>query len=452
MTPPFTTGDLIQFAPVPWQVVTLSDDQVESAAHLSQTAIDESQQWNVYLQALGLGGFERWLSERTSNLLLQKYDCTLLRPGYANLFTGVCNLYVGKFTLCLLIMGSLTDTCVSVPRGAVELPEFTPDFYVLLEVQEEQDQILVRGCLSYEQLLQARQVVPLSPNPDWTYSLSLSWFESSPDDLLLWLHCLEPAPRPTPFPLPHPSASELLSELTPLLPQIQAPGCQLWQVLSWEQGAAVLVHPEIVDGLYQAQRFLSRNLAPGLKSQPPDNPTFAEPSGLIHQAINVGLWLRDELDELAQQLSWVLLPPLTPELRTTEEEVEAIIGELKQEGMEIPRQARGAYRDLRWAETSLRLYAITWPVLSPANTPEWTLLLILGSQPHLRLTSEIRLRVHDSSQLLVEQTLTPESEEYLYARVVGTWEEQFWVSVQLNGPVGSTISLPPFRFDLGEGT
>jgi hypothetical protein len=121
------------------------------------------------------------------------------------------------------------------------------------------------------------------------------------------------------------------------------------------------------------------------------------------------------------------------------------MAELRGTGMAIPSQARGAYRDFNLAENPLRLYAVTWAIPSQPNAPEWTLLLILGAQPGSELPPGLKLQVSDRTGILVEQVVEPDTEKtYLYARVVGTRDEQFLATIVLMN--GETLTLPPFAF------
>ena len=112
---------------------------------------------------------------------------------------------------------------------------------------------------------------------------------------------------------------------------------ELWQVLTWEQGSIVLTSPELLNWVYnlQTQPVEARNSALRQKD-------LADLITLLTQpAVNVGRWLWDELDELAQELSWALLPRFTPvtAMRSPREEFEAITLQLQQQGLEIPLQA-----------------------------------------------------------------------------------------------------------------
>ena len=421
--------------------ILLSPEQVEQAIQLSQGVTYEVQQWQIYLQGLALSGFKQWLGKRATDLRVREANCSISHPQYANLIPAVCNLEVGEFKLCLLTSNSLKYPWVNVPRAAIELPEFIPHFYVLIEVLEEQEQVRVCGCLPQEQLHHQQQISALVPQEDWNYLIPLNWFNLEPDELLLYLRCLEPQPIPlsstsTQFQRAIPA---IQAELTPLLPQLRSPDCILWQVLSWEQGANLLSNPELADWLYHMLR--SDLLAT-------DEGQERQRLGATQQAINVGLWLQNRLDELAQELSWVLLPPLEANLihlRSSQEDFQAVIEELTAQGISIPPQARGAYWDWQAGAIAWRLSVVIWELPDSSPTPEWTLLLLLGGQPETSLPVGIRLKVEEPPQVLVEESLrenTPET--YLYAQVIGTQEEQFSVTVEM--PDGAVVSLPPFVF------
>lgn len=435
----------LDFDVLPTVAVDLSSEWIDQAIELSSTIPHAEQQWQTYLNVLALGGFKEWLDSRTTNLTLNQEHCSVLQPWVANAIASVCHLKVNKFNLCLITTGSLINEDVTVPRAVIDLPEFMPHFYVLVEVQEEQEVAIIQGFLSHEQLSDRRTTVNLVPDQDWTYQIPLTWFEADPDRLLLYLECLEPTAIPLPVSqIQRPiQLAQLYSELVALLPQLQSPSLrQLWQVLTWEKGATVLTTPELLNWVYQVQR---QDASPSITQH-----SFREHLSDILQlltqpAINVGRWLGNELDEFAQELSWILLPSLAPAaMRSPTEEFEAIIAQLGQTGVEIPQAARGAYRDLQLAGMPLRLYAVTWPVLSEA-IPEWTLLLVLGAKPGTYLPPATQLRVSDQTGVLVEQVLDWEQRDsYFFTSVVGTWDEKFIVTISLGSSIKQT--LPPFCF------
>jgi hypothetical protein len=436
------------------EAIPLSDAIIDQALNLSSNIPNEERQWQTYLNALALGGFEEWLESRVTELSVDKEQCTLLQPPLANAIDAISHVNVGEFKLCLLAIGSLTDEEVTIPRAVVDLPEYTAHFYVLVEVQEEQETAAILGFLSYDRLVNRQHQAELEAEEDWTYQLPLSWFDGNPNSLLLNLRCL----TPTAISLPEPASTgtmqlaQMRSQLEQLLPELRSPDRQLWEVLSWEQGAVVLTNPELLKWVYQLQQRSQQSgamdQAVSAQPSPSIRKHLADTLQLLTQpTVNAGRWLLGELDDLAQELSWVLLPNMAPAtaLRSPVEEFEAIVTQLKQTDVEIPLEARGAYRDIRLAGMPLRLYAVTWPLLS-GTIPEWTLLLILGATPGTTLPSGLQLRVSDQTGILVERELNHQQRgSYMFTRIIGTWDEKFIVTVSL--PSGIEQTLPPFGFN-----
>ncbi len=442
-----TTSIWLDFEDISTEAVELSTEMIDQAVELSSNILNEQRQWQTYLNALALFGFEEWLEQRATELSINREQCSLMQPAAANAIEAVCNLTVNDFKLCLIATGSLSDEEVTLPRGIVDLPEFVPHFYVLVEVQEEHSIATVQAFLSHEQFTSRRATVNLEADEDWTYQVPLTWFESDPDRLMLYLGCLEPTAMSLPA-VPNRSMqlAQMRSELETLLPQLQLPERQLWDVLTWEQGTLVLTNPELLNWVYQLQRQSGQTSAIGsLQNHLTDILQL-----LTQRAVNVGRWLSNELDEFARDLSWILvpMPELGPirEMRSPTELFEAIVTELYHNGVEISPQAHAAYRDLVLAGLPLRLYALTWPMLS-GTVPEWTLLLILGAPAETRLPPGLKLRVSDQTGVLHERVVDEhDSSPYFFTSVIGTWDEKFIVTVSLAPGIQQT--LPPFSFNL----
>lgn len=451
------------------QTVELSDGQVRRAIEFSQTAIPEAQKWSVYLQGLALLGFEQWLLNQVQPLELSLGQCSLLQPGYANLLTSVCNVWVGEFKVCLLTGGSFTDTQIFIPRAAIEVPDFVPHIYVLIEVGEEAAIVEVKGCLRSDWLLQMYRLQPFQPMPDWSYAIPSQWFWDTPRDLCLWLQCLKPWAIPSlQLDTILATSQDIALQQRQIQQQIQQyssqsfsqqfglldPGDQgqivshrgsssmvnpvpLWQLLDWEAGHVLFTQPELASWVYDLQH----------QSQT-DQPGF-----------NVRSWLAGELDSLAAQLSWVLLPPLSTAFRKTQDEdFQAILDEFQHRNKPLPSRARAAYYDFSLStpfdrtETALRTYAIVWDGIPPKNDAEWFLLLLVGPCPGRKsdqVDQGFSITVRDDTQMLVEQSYDAElNDAYVYVCVAGFWNERFWVTIALNHNLATStrVQLPPFRF------
>jgi len=422
---------LLDFIAFPPETVTLEPSDINQALQLSLQSENETQQWQIYLNTLSLLGFEQWLTDQMPEIQINHENCSLYSLSQAQIIESVCNLTINHFKLCIITVGSLSDQVISLSRIALEIPEFTAHFYVVVEVQEELEQVQVKGFIRYDQLIEQCQSSQLQPEADWSYPLPLAWFDSNLHYLLLHLRCLEPSA----IALPAHSSALLLrvsAKLEQLLPELRSLPGKLSDVLTWEQALVLFTHPELFQGL---------NLA-------------SEPTVTSNALLNVGVWLRDQLDELAQELSWVLLPAFSdnrlrlnpaPAMRSPIEELDDILIQLERTGADISTQARGAYQNLQLGDTALRLYVVTWPLLSTENVPEWKLLLILGAPSGNSLPHGTTLQVSDNTSVLVECRRDQNTDApYLYARVAGTWEETFSITISLLD--GTAIILPPFAF------
>jgi Protein of unknown function (DUF1822) len=431
------------------EAIDLDLHHIDRALQLSQKALGDSQQWQTYIQALALFGTQKWLEEREPDFNLDLENCSIFKPEFANAIEAVCNLRVGDFKLCILTVGNILEEEIFVPRAAIDLPEFAAHFYVLVEVCEELEQVNIRGFLRYDLLVKWRQTINLRPQEDWTYAIPMTWFESDPDQLLLYLRCL--APEAIVLPAITHSTTDLVhlpDALIPILPQLKSAHRPWWQMLTWEQAALILTHPELLD----------RSNAPAPKTIAADlsHRLTTWEQRISQPIINTATWLRDELDRCAQEAAWVLLPPLSStasslmrsvlaERQSAMEELEWILQQLQQKGTIIPAQTYGAYQDFHLGNIPLRLYAVTWEVLSPTNEPEWTLLLVSIGTPENPMPSGVTLQVSDETTLLDQRQLPEGSRNnLLYIQVFGSWNETFLAQVSLS--TGETQIFPPFGF------
>lgn len=415
-------ADLLDWETQPGGEVTLLPAHIQQASRWSQSVQDPEQQWQVYLNGLALLGFEQWLHQRAPELTFTDQQCSIRQPLYASLINAVCQLQVGEFKVCVLAIGSLTDTQFSLPRAVLDLPEFAAHWYVWVEVLEELEQVRVQGGCSYDDLAQQADSLPVEL--DWHYALPLQHI-LEPDALLLGLRCLEPGSIVLPIAqatAQPESQATLQKKIAAVLPQLRSQKRTLWQVLTWAEGSLLLSSPE-----------LSRWLASELMPQP----------AIGRAAINAACWLRDQLDSTAQALSLMLMPNTMSAFRSARG-LDGVRADLAAGGIEIPTAARGTYQDLQWGNLDLRLYTIIWTIPAAAPTrpgdEEWVLLLVLGAQPNARPPFGVKLEVRDQTQVLVEEVLDERrNNSYLYAQVIGEWNEQFQITLSLNQAIITTL-------------
>ena len=182
----------LEFEQLPPEAISLSQSQINRAVELSTQVKDESLQWQTYLNVLSLSAFESWLESRSSSFNINLEECTVLQTRFANLIPTVANLKVDEYKVCLITTGSFIDEQVDISRIVVDLPEYIPHFYVLVEVIEEEEKAVIQGFLSYNELSSRQQSINLKPDSDWNYEIPLTWFCHESDRLLLYLNCLEP--------------------------------------------------------------------------------------------------------------------------------------------------------------------------------------------------------------------------------------------------------------------
>ncbi|OUL20963.1 hypothetical protein BV378_28270 [Nostoc sp. RF31YmG] len=404
----------------------LLPEHLKRAVRLAESIHLSQQRWQVYLCALATLGFEQWLKERAPELQIHSDSASIWQPATANLLAVACNIQVGAFKICVITASVLTDQH-SIPHAVFDIPDFAAHFYVLMQVEESEQQVAISGFINYEQYRSYQQTVRLQIEQDWTYTLPQSWFNSDPNALLLNLRCLNPDAIQLPANIPSietNTVTALKQKLAIIKPQLQ--NLYPWELLTVNEGIILLSNPDLINWVYKA----------------------ATPS-LVQPLINVGLWLNNEIDRVAQELGWMLMPlPALSQLRSLrslQENFDQIRASLEQQGVYIPPSARGAYCDLDSEQTSLRMYAITWEVTETPDNPEWTLLIALGSQPQAQMPNTLTLEVRDETKQLFEQSLLDTSQGILYTQVIGNWNERFWVTITADNTV---FEIPPFGLEL----
>ncbi|MEA5626522.1 DUF1822 family protein [Nostoc sp. UHCC 0251] len=170
------------------EVIWLEPEYFDQAKNISSQSSDESSQWQNYLNTLALIALEEWLKERIPEKSISKQS---------QLIENTCSLNVGDFKFCIIATENLLHELVYLPKNIVEDPELATHFYVVLEVLEEQEEVIVRGCLRYDQLVNYQNQVSLQPQDNY-YKLPLSLFDTEPNHLLFYCRFLEPTSIPLP--------------------------------------------------------------------------------------------------------------------------------------------------------------------------------------------------------------------------------------------------------------
>ena len=215
------------------EVIWLEPEYFEVAKELSDKVRSESRQWQTYLSALAVQSFEQWLRCRLPKQTVNRDE-----------IGTVSYLKVGEFKLCIIVAEHFLDEVVSVPQDVIASGEKTSDFYVVLEVLEEEEQVIIRGFLRYEQINYYQSLLNLPFLPDACYQLPLSLFDAEPHHLLLYCRYLASAAVTRPVVL---GAAKVEADLSGSLNKNRTHLTQWFQGIFEETWLSIdaLIHPEV---------------------------------------------------------------------------------------------------------------------------------------------------------------------------------------------------------------
>lgn len=423
------------------EIINLEPEYFTQALETSQNYPAQSKQWQIYLQTLAFLAVNEWLEKREPTFSINQAEFLAWQSQYTYVNDTAFNVSLGNFKVCIIPVVSISQEEVTVceevvvPRGMIDLPEFNSHFYIVIGIEEEIEIATIQGFLRYDELVEFKP--ELQPELDWNYHFPLTWFHNDCHELLLDLQCLSP----TAITLPKiPSDRQnilatIQSELLNLLPQLHHR--PLWQVLTWEQGVALLTTPDLLNWLYQSLQ----------ENTPASTKHLSDLLQILtQQAVNVRAWLNNQIDEVIQGLTWQVLAPPSPLLATTqtpEQELDNILTNIQSAyEINIPEFAGRAYREFS-LENRLRLYAVTWQL--PEENQSWSLLLILKTVSSNQPTSTFTLRVSDQTSILAEEQLQPsQHQEYIFTLLEGSYQDKFLAKIISSN--GQIQTLPPLEF------
>ncbi|MGK7887859.1 MAG: DUF1822 family protein [Leptolyngbyaceae cyanobacterium] len=171
---------------------------------------------------------------------------------------------------------------------------------------------------------------------------------------------------------------------------------------------------------------------------------------IARPALNAATWLGNQLDQVAQEAAWTLLPafsysPALRSLRSPVAQLDGIVSDLtRYQSVTIPAAARSVAFDFQVDGADLCLYLTTWELPTAGDRSDWMLLAILSPQANTLLPLGLTLQLRDAQELLSETTLHDSSNTFLYAQVAGAQDERFVISVR--SPNGVCVAVPPITF------
>ncbi|NJM72028.1 MAG: DUF1822 family protein [Scytonema sp. RU_4_4] len=170
------------------EVVWLEPEDFDQARSHSKLVTGEAQQWQTYLNTLAILGCEKWLSGRIPQKAISRE---------MNCFETIYHLKVGDFKVFPIATEHLLDEVINIPRDAIDNSEFAANFYVIVEVLEEEEQVILRGFSRYDELINYRSQFNLHDRDEY-YQLPLSLFDAELNHLLFYYYFLESSAIPLP--------------------------------------------------------------------------------------------------------------------------------------------------------------------------------------------------------------------------------------------------------------
>ena len=137
--------------------------------------------WQIYLNTLALLGLEVWLEKSLPDKVILRDIDRITTAGYLN---------ADKFKICAIATESLLCEVVEIPKAIIENPDNFAHFYVVVEVLEEEEQVVIKGFLSHKQLIENKDNLKLSTS-DSCYQIPLSFLDMEPNHLSLYQRYVE---------------------------------------------------------------------------------------------------------------------------------------------------------------------------------------------------------------------------------------------------------------------
>ncbi|BAY83943.1 hypothetical protein NIES267_34370 [Calothrix parasitica NIES-267] len=137
--------------------------------------------WQIYLNTLALLGLEVWLEKSLPDEVIIRDIDRITTAGYLN---------ADKFKICAIATESLLCEVVEIPKAIIENPGNFAHFYVVVEVLEENEEVVIKGFLSHKQLIESKNNFKL-PISDGCYQIPLSFFDMEPNHLSLYQRYVE---------------------------------------------------------------------------------------------------------------------------------------------------------------------------------------------------------------------------------------------------------------------
>ncbi|KST66382.1 DUF1822 family protein [Mastigocoleus testarum] len=171
-----STHNSVDFRLLIPEVIYLESEHFDRAEKICLQSNHEDKQWQNHLNSLAVVAFKDWFKEKLSTYSLS-LEIKATEDGYY--------LSVGKFNYFLITVEHLLDEIVNVSKSIINTSTIKVDFYVLIEVLEEEEEVIIKGFLNNGELHDyCTEIISHSSNKNY-YQIPLSIFDSEPNHLLL---------------------------------------------------------------------------------------------------------------------------------------------------------------------------------------------------------------------------------------------------------------------------
>jgi Protein of unknown function (DUF1822) len=174
------------------EVLWLEPHHFAQARELGRRCSSEALQWQDYANALAFVGFNQWLDKKGHSSV---------ESPMVNFTESVCQFKVGEFKLCLVAGERVSNETVYIPQATIFKPELAAHFYIALEVSQEEEQVILRGVLQYDQLTHYLRQEDRLPTLNGFYPIPLSLFDPELNHLLSYFRYLDTSAIPLPISL-----------------------------------------------------------------------------------------------------------------------------------------------------------------------------------------------------------------------------------------------------------
>lgn len=157
------------------EIIYLESEHLERARKMYNLKDKTEHNWQKYLNSLALIGFEKWLGGRI--------PYPVINQDISGVETA-CHLQIGDFKFSLIAIEHLLDEVVNIHQDIINIPKFAAHFYVVLEVLEEEAEIIIRGFLRHDELVNARSRISMIQED--FYQIPFAIFDTEPNHLLFY--------------------------------------------------------------------------------------------------------------------------------------------------------------------------------------------------------------------------------------------------------------------------